>query len=257
MSLKPITALLITYNEEQHIERFIDNADYADEIIIIDSFSTDKTTEIASKNPKVKIFKRDFTNFSDQKNFALQQAKNEWVTFFDADEEITPKLKQEIIEKVNSDSDINLYIGYHDFYYKNKKISFSGQQNVNAPRLFKKDFCKYKDSLKVHEQLQYTGKTGKLKNKIKHHTLTNEKIYLDKLNKYSYLRAEELYDKKLKPSLFHFYLKPAYRFFNYYILRLGILDGVEGFKLAKLHAISIKNRYIYLNEIYKTKGAAI
>lgn len=257
MSLKPISALLITYNEEQHIKRFIDNADYADEIIIIDSFSTDKTIEIAAKNPKVKIFKRTFTNFSDQKNFALAQAKNEWVTFFDADEEITPELKLEIIQKVNSDTDINVYIGYHDFYYKNKKIFFSGQQNVNAPRLFKKEFCKYKDNLKVHEQLQFFGKTGKLNNKIKHHTLTDEKKYLDKLNKYSYLRAEELYDKKLKPGIFHFYVKPIYRFFNYYILRLGFLDGVEGYNLAKLHAISIKNRYVYLKEIYNKNGATI
>lgn len=252
---KPISALLITYNEEQHIERFLKDADYADEIIIVDSNSTDKTVEIASKHPKVKIFKRAFKNFSDQKNFALAQAKNEWVTFFDADEEIPQKLKKEIIEKVNSNTDITVYIGYHDFYFKNKKIFYSGQQNVKAPRLFKKDSCKYRESLKVHEQLDFNGKSGKLKTKIKHHTLSDELKYLKKLNSYSYLRAEELYQKKLKPSFFHFYLKPAYRFINYYIIRLGILDGIEGYKISKLHAISIKNRYVYLNEIYKKNGA--
>lgn len=255
MNETPITALLITYNEEQHIERFLKDADYADEIIIVDSNSTDKTTEIASKHSKVKIFKRAFSNFSDQKNFALQQSKNEWVTFFDADEEITPKLKKELIEKVNSNSDISVYIGYHDFYFKNKKVSFSGQQNVNAPRLFKKSICKYRENLKVHEQLDYEGKSDNLKHKIKHHTLTDENKYLDKLNKYSYLRAEELYLKQVKPSFFHFYIKPSYRFINYYLIRLGILDGIEGFKIAKLHAISIQNRYVYLNQFYKKSEA--
>ncbi|UYW00341.1 glycosyltransferase family 2 protein [Flavobacterium agricola] len=252
---KPISALLITFNEEQHIERYIRDAEYADEIIIVDSNSTDKTTEIASQFPKVKIFKRAFKNFSDQRNFALQQAQHEWVTFFDADEELTPALQNEIVAKVANPEGIDVFIGYHDFYFKNKKVSFSGQQNVNAPRLFKKSACKYNESLKVHEQLEFVGKSGKLKNKIKHHTFSDDKKYLDKLNGYSYLRAEELYNKKLKPTFYHFYIKPAYRFINYYLIRLGILDGKEGYTIAKLHAISIQNRYKYLNELYAKNKA--
>ncbi|WP_313580111.1 glycosyltransferase family 2 protein [Chishuiella sp.] len=250
MSIK-ISALLITYNEEDNILRFLDEASYAEEIIIVDSFSTDKTEELAIKNPKVHFVKRKFDNFTAQRNFALSLAKNDWVTFFDADEELSEDLIKEIVSTVNSKNVKAAYYVCHDFYFNEKKIKYSGQQNVKAVRVFKKSKCKYVDNLKVHELLICDSEIGKIKHKIKHHTFVDENFYLEKLNVYSKLRAQELRIKNLKPTFYHYKIKPLYRFFNYYILRLGFLDGIQGYKISKLHAISIANRYKFLDEIYK------
>lgn len=253
MSTK-ISALLITLNEEKNIKRFIDEASYADEIIIVDSFSTDKTEEIALQNPKVKFVKRKFDNFTNQRNYTLSLAENDWVTFFDADEELSSKLKEELIKKVNSNLQEVAFIAYHSFYFKNKKIKFSGQQNVRAVRLFRKSKCRYKDGLMVHELLECDGLVDDLEQKVKHHTFVNDVYYLDKLNSYSRLRAQELRLKNLKPSFYHYTIKPAYRFFNYFVMRLGFLDGKDGYTIAKLHAISVANRYKYLDEIYRKEN---
>lgn len=251
MSTK-ISALLIAYNEEKNIQRYIDQVKkYADEIIIVDSYSTDKTVEIAKRNKNVTFIQREFDNFTNQRNYALSLAKNDWVTFFDADEELSNKMIEEIITIVNSKNQFDAYYAHHDFYFNNKRIRFSGQQTVKAVRLFRKSKCKYLPHLKVHELLSCDTKIGSIKHKIKHHTFIDNTLYLNKLNHYSKLRAEELYLKKTKPTFYHFKVKPLYRFLNYYILRLGFLDGRKGFTIAKLHAISVANRYKYLNEIYK------
>lgn len=250
-----ISALLITYNEENNIQRYLDNVElFADEIIIVDSYSTDKTELIATKHPKVKFIKRAFDNFTNQKNYTLSLAQHDWVTFFDADEELSSSLIEEMQNKVNSTSNNVAYMAYHYFYFKNKKIHFSGQQNVRAVRLFKKSKCRYKEGLMVHELLDCDGEIGVLNQKVKHHTFVDEEYYLDKLNNYSKLRAKELQLKNLIPTFFHHKIKPAYRFFNYFILRFGFLDGKEGFTIAKLHAISVANRYKYLDEIYQEEN---
>ncbi len=254
MSTK-ISALLITYNEEKNIQRYLDNVElFADEIIIVDSYSTDKTEEIASKHPKVKFVKRRFDNFTNQKNYTLSLAQHDWVTFFDADEELSSRLIEELQSKVNLKSNNVAYMAYHYFYFKNKKIQFSGQQNVRAVRLFKKSKCQYKEGLMVHELLECNGTIGVLNEKVKHHTFVDEKYYLEKLNNYSKLRAKELQLKNLVPTFFHYKVKPIYRFFNYFVLRLGFLDGKEGYTIAKLHAISVANRYKYLDEIYQEEN---
>ncbi|WP_313386527.1 glycosyltransferase family 2 protein [Chishuiella sp.] len=251
MSIK-ISALLITYNEEDNILRFLDEASYAEEIIIVDSFSTDKTEELAIKNPKVHFVKREFDNFTNQRNYALSLAKNDWVTFFDADEELSKDLINEILLTVKSKPKYEAYYVYRKFFFKDKCLSYSGMQSDKAVRLFNKSKIHYKLNHLVHEQIDCVNEMiGCLKNKLDHHTFNNEKDYLCKLNSYSRLRAKELYDKKLKPNFFHFKIKPAYRFFNYYIIRLGFLDGKEGYVISKLHAISVANRYKYLDEIYK------
>ncbi len=250
-----ISALLICYNEEDHIQRFINEAKtYADEIIIVDSFSTDKTVQIINENKDVILHQRVFDNFTTQRNYAISLANNEWVTFFDADEELSSRLIEELQSKVNLKSNNVAYMAYHYFYFKNKKIQFSGQQNVRAVRLFKKSKCQYKEGLMVHELLECNGTIGVLNEKVKHHTFVDEKYYLEKLNNYSKLRAKELQLKNLVPTFFHYKVKPIYRFFNYFVLRLGFLDGKEGYTIAKLHAISVANRYKYLDEIYQEEN---
>ena len=253
MSTK-ISALLITYNEEINLHRYLNDVDFADEIIIIDSFSTDKTEEIARQNPKTKFVKRKFDNFTNQRNYGLSLAKNDWVTFFDADEGIPLELKKEIVSVFNQQPTFDAYFVYRKFFFKKKHIKYSGMQNDKAVRIFKKSKSQYKSDRMVHEIIECNGRTGYLTNKLDHFTFDNEEEYLDKLNSYSRLRAQELRLKNLKPSFYHYTIKPAYRFFNYFVMRLGFLDGKDGYTIAKLHAISVANRYKYLDEIYRKEN---
>jgi len=248
----PISALVITYNEEQNIDALIENLNFTDELIIIDSFSTDATIEKIKKHANVKLITHKFTNFSEQRNFALKQAKHEWVLFIDADERITPNLKQEIIEATNNtSSNVAAYDIYRKFYYKGKLVRFSGWQTDKVFRLYKKKHVTYKKDLFVHELLDVDGNTSILSHKLLHYSFQTYDEYKDKMTQYAKLRAKELFIKKLKPTIYHYYLKPFYRFINHFFIRLGFLDGKKGAIVSYLSAYYVYQRYIELRKLYK------
>lgn len=239
-----ISALAITYNEEVNIESYIKSLSFADEIIIVDSFSTDKTAELAKKY-NIKFIQRKFDNFSNQKNFTINQAKYNWVTFFDLDEEIPPTLAQEIIDTVKSKKKLNAYYAKRNYYFMNKRIKYSGFQTDKAVRLFNKNHCKYNGNL-VHETIETSEKIGYLKNSINHYTYKNFDTFNDKLTHYSKLQAQKLYDKNVRPNMYHFLFRPFYRFTYQYFIRFGFLDGKEGFIISYVHAFSVFKRYVQL-----------
>ncbi|MEL6812187.1 MAG: glycosyltransferase family 2 protein [Bacteroidota bacterium] len=244
-----ISALAITLNEAEVIEDFIKSLWFADEIIIVDSFSTDETVLLASKYEKVQVLQRKFDNFSEQKNFAISQAKNDWVVFFDPDEEVTKAMAVEIQETLQSPKAIAYFVK-RQLHFMGKRIKFSGFQTDWVIRVFHKNYCQYNGNL-VHETLDANGITGKLKSKLPHHTYKSLDDYTGKLHRYSALQARMLYEKKKKPNLFHFLFRPFYRFWHQYLLRLGILDGKEGFILAYINAFSVFKRYVNLWLLYR------
>lgn len=247
-----ITAVAITLNEAHNIEAYIKSLWFADEIVIVDSFSSDETVSLASKDEKVSVYQRKFDNFSAQKNFAISKAKNNWVTFFDLDEEITPKLSQEMVETIINPEAIAYFVK-RDFYFMGKRIKYSGLQNDYIVRLFNKDYCSYNSNL-VHETLEVNGKSEKLKNSLPHHTYKSFDAYTAKMHQYSALQAQMLYKKGKKPNYYHFLFRPCYRFWNQFIFRLGILDGKEGFVLAYVSAFSVFKRYVNLWLLYRKIG---
>lgn len=244
-----ITALAITLNEAHNIEAYLERLWFADEIVIVDSFSTDETVALASKHEKVTVHQRVFDNFSAQKNFAISKAKNNWVTFFDLDEEVTPELANEILETFKNQTAIAYFVK-RDFYFMGKRIKYSGLQNDYVVRFFNKNQCRYNANL-VHETLETDGKTEKLKNSLPHHTYKSFDDYTSKMHKYSKLQASMLYKKGKKPNYYHFLFRPFYRFWNQFIFRLGILDGKEGFVLAYVSAFSVFKRYVELWLLHK------
>ena len=246
--LPKISALLITRNEERNIQKFLDEAWYADEIVIVDSESTDRTAEIAKKHPKVRFIVRKFDNFTAQKNFAIDQAKNEWVTFFDADERIPKALIFEMLDEIEKD-EADAFFVYRRFFFMDKYVKYSGWQNDKVIRLFKKSKNRYGEGRLVHELIDSKGSVKHLQNRLDHYSYYSVEEYDRKLTQYSHLRARELHARGLKPNVFHFWVKPWYRFMHHYIMRLGILDGNEGYIISKLHAHSVFKRYLFLSKM--------
>lgn len=242
--MKKITAIIPTLNEEIHIEEAINSVSFADEIIVIDSFSSDQTVELAQKH-NVKIIKRKFDDFSSQKNFAIDQAQHEWIYILDADERVTPEVEKEVLEAIN---DPGNYVGFYvrrSFYLSGKTVKYGGFQSDKVVRLFLKEFCRYNGN-PVHETILADGKLGFFKHKIDHYSYRNYNHYIEKLNHYAALRAKQLHSQGKTVSLYHVLIKPPVRFFVHYVVRLGFLDGFSGFLIAKTHAYGVLTRYIKL-----------
>lgn len=248
---KKISALMITFNEVNHIDDVIENINFADEIIVVDALSTDGTLEKLKKHKHVKTISREFKNFSDQRNFALKQVKNEWILFIDADERIPKKLKEEIFEVVNNPNDHVGFLFKRLFFFKKKRIRFSGFQTDTTYRLFKNGKVRYNDVKLVHEMPVLDGKSKLLNNKMLHYCFDGYEHYKSKMEKYASLKALELSQKGQKPYLHHFYVRPIYKFILNYFFRLGILDGKEGFQICYLSAYGVYFRYKELQKILK------
>jgi len=239
-----ITAIIPTFNEEKHISEAIESVLFADEIIVIDSFSTDKTIEIAAKF-NVKIIKRVFDDFSSQKNYAIEKATYDWVFVLDADERISKDLKNEILQTVNKTSNIIAYYIFRTYDFMGKRMKYSGFQSDKVIRLFKKEFCKYDGKL-VHEEIKANGEVGFLNNKLEHFSYNGLDHYVNKLNHYAALQAKMLSMQGVKPSIFHFLIKPTFRFIKHYFIKLGFLDGIRGFIVSILFAYGVFMRFVKL-----------
>ena len=244
-----ISGLIITYNEEKHIDNVIENISFVDEIIVVDSFSTDHTPAKLKKHDRVKVIQRAFKNFSDQRNFAIQQAQYPWILFIDADERISKELRSEILETVNNPLGFVAFKFPRKFVFKDKIIRFSGLQTDFIYRLFKKGSSHYKKDRTVHEELKVNGKSKTLSNIMLHYSFSNYESYKQKTEHYAILKAQELFEQGEKPTIFDFHIKPAYKFLYNYIIRLGFLDGKAGYTICNLNAYGVKYRFKELEKL--------
>nr|WP_239986462.1 glycosyltransferase family 2 protein [Arenibacter sp. TNZ] len=248
--INKISAILITYNEDIHINAVLENVKFADEIIVVDSYSTDGTIEKIKERPNVKLIQRPFVNYTDQKSYALDQATNDWVLFLDADERVPDRLRNEILGTVNSsEPTADAYYFYRIFMFKNKVLRFSGWQRDKNYRLFKKSKVHFTQDRIVHETLVVDGQSGILKNKLIHYSYKNYEDYKGKMVKYGQMKAVEEFKKDYSPNLYHFAFRPFYKFFNHYILRFGVLDGKKGLIICYLNALGVYSRYKELKRL--------
>lgn len=249
---KKISALLITFNEEKNIGEVLKNIDFADEIIIVDSFSTDRTMDIVKTHKHVKNFQRPFKNYTDQKQFALEQATYDWILFLDADERVPNELREEILELVQSDRvTASAYYFLRTFMFQNKVLRFSGWQTDKNYRLFKKSKVQFAKDRIVHETLIVDGPSGTLKNRLIHYSYSNYDSYKSKMVRYGQMKAKEEFRKGKRTKWHHILLRPAYKFFNHYVLRLGILDGKKGIIICYLNALGVWSRCMELKKLTK------
>ncbi len=228
-----------TYNEEAYVEAALRSVQFADEIIVIDSFSTDQTIELA-KRFTPNILQRTFDNFSNQKNYALEKATGDWVLFLDADERITYPLQIEIQKAIESDKYTGYKLSFPHFFMNR----FLYHHSSDVLRLVKREGTRY--SGLVHEKLTVQGRIGKLKNPVLHFTYKGLDHYIQKRESYAWFQAEQLMKKGKKATLFLLFLKPAYRFFSSYFLKGGFKDGIPGLAISTINAYGVFSRYVKL-----------
>jgi glycosyltransferase involved in cell wall biosynthesis len=251
-----ITALIITYNEIGYIENCLNSVDFADEIIVVDSYSTDGTYEYLLAHPGVTVIQHPFTNFTLQKSFTLQKASNDWVIFLDADEVVTPELRDEILETVQSGTDKAAFWFYRKFMFQDQPLHFSGWQTDKNYRLFRKSKARFSDKKLVHETLVVNGKSGILKEKLIHYCYKNYEDYKGKMLTYGRLKAKESFYREKHFNYFTLILKPLWKFVYHYFFRLGFLDGKKGMVICYLNALSDLERYRELKKLEKKNELA-
>ena len=249
MNNNKLTALIITLNEEKNIRDLMHNLDFADEIIVVDSFSTDKTLEILKEFSNVNVYQHQFNNFSEQRNIAIDYATNEWVLFIDADERISNDLRQEIQDILKLNNTKRGYYLKRKFYFFNEPVHFSGLQSDKNLRLFKKKGAKYHGI--VHEKLNFNENVGVLNNYLIHYSYAHHQHFKDKVFYYNRLKAVEKLNSGYKPNSVLAVMHPAYTFLNRYLFRLGFLDGKKGFIICKVYAQGIKERYNEMLKLYQ------
>jgi ADP-heptose:LPS heptosyltransferase len=249
----PLSALIITYNEEKNIKKIILDLDFTDEIILVDSFSTDNTVALVKTFENLTLIQHKFENFTSQRNFAITQAKNDWILFLDADERLTPDLKNEIINTLRTNDTYTAFLFRRTFMFKDKVLHYSGWQTDKIYRLFNKNFAKYTTERLIHEKLKVTGKIGILKNKLIHYSYSDYESYKAKMINYGKLKAQEKFIKKLKPIFLASIIHPTYNFLYNYFIRLGILDGRKGVVICYLNAYSVYIRYQELKKLWNSK----
>jgi glycosyltransferase involved in cell wall biosynthesis len=244
-----LSILILTYNEERYIKDLLEKIEFADEILVLDSFSTDRTVEIVKSFSSVKLIQNKFKNYADQRNFAIANSKNDWVLFLDADERLTPKLELEIKSLLNSTIDSVAYSMPRVFMFKEKVMHFTGTQTDLVLRLFNKNHCTYLADKLVHEKLEVNGKSSFLKNKMIHYTYYDYQIFKKKIIKYGILKAQEKNIKGKKYSFLMHVFHPIFTFISYYFLKLGFLDGYRGIVLSYLFSYSVYARYNELKRL--------
>lgn len=232
-----ISAVVLTKNEENNVVDCLESLLWCDEIIVIDDESEDRTVDIIKSlnNPKIKLYKRPLSaDFSAQRNFGLQKAKDDWVMFIDADERVTKDLKNEIENMISSQFSLEqklrgFYIRRTDVIWS-KKLRFGETGNIMILRLARKGSSQWVG--KVHEVLRVKGKIGQLRNPIFHYPHQDVASFLKEINFYTDIRAKELFDKKVKVNFWSIIIHPLGKFLFNYAARLGFLDGMPGFVFA-------------------------
>lgn len=269
MNKTKVSFLIPTFNEERNIKCTLDSVNWADEVFIIDSFSTDRCLEIAKKYPNVKIYQHKFENYANQKNWALDNLpfSNEWVFILDADERITSELRDEIKNIVQTPNNkTNGYYANRRFIFLGKWIKHCGWYPSWNLRLFKQGKARY-EKRTVNEHMIVDGSVGFLKNDMIHENHKGIKDWIAKHNRYSTFEAQENYFKKkskssgrlfgdvmerrrfLKNLFYKLPFRPFLRFFYMYFLKLGFLDGSMGFIYCVLKAIQEFHINVKLKEV--------
>lgn len=236
-----LTVLIPCKNEQDNIRACVESARLvADEVLVADSGSTDRTLEVVDKMGGCRVIEREFISYSDFKNWAIPQAQHEWVLIVDADERVTPELAAEIREKLAAvGDDIDGYWIRRRNFFLGHEIKHSGCDTSKLFRLVRRDVCRYR-ACRVHEEINIRpGRDAVLSQTLLHYTYWTLDQYFEKQVKYTRLSALDRWDSGKRVTALGMLVTPFMRFFWLYVLRLGFLDGLVGLQVCMLQAFFV------------------
>ncbi|MBC8461331.1 MAG: glycosyltransferase family 2 protein [Deltaproteobacteria bacterium] len=250
---KRLSVCIICYNEARNIRRCLDSIKWVDEIVIVDSMSSDDTVNIARQYTG-SIFQRSWTGYADQKNFALSKARGNWVLSLDADEEVTPVLRDEILTEIDKATAKNGYRMPRRSFYQGRWINHSGFYPDRQLRLFRRNKGRWVGG-RVHERVEIEGSIGDLKNDLLHYPYQGViSGQLQTVDNFSGLIASDRHEKGERFHLSLLLLRPLFKFLEIYLLKRGISDGLPGLIIAVTSAYAVFVRYVKIREIEKKLG---
>ncbi len=239
--MTPLTVIVITRNEEKNIAECLGSVRWADDIIVVDAHSTDRTRELA-RQCGATVFERPWEGYAAAKEFAVGQAAHPWVLWLDADERVSPELAEELHSLLASEPREAGYEVARKAYFVGKWIRHCGWYPGYVMRVFRKDHVRFHDR-RVHEYATVDGPVGRLQSDLIHYTDRTLYHYLKKFNRYTTLAAEDRDDGPRRVRIVDLLLRPPLTFLRMYILRGGIMDGRHGLLLSLFSSAYVFVKY--------------
>jgi glycosyltransferase involved in cell wall biosynthesis len=253
MPQPPVSAILHTLNEIENIEDCLRSVEWADEIYVVDAFSKDGTVElIREKFPRVRLEQREYLGAAATKNYAMDRAAHDWIYVIDADERVTPKLRDELLRTLNGDLKLWAWsVGRLNFML-GKTVRFSGLQRDRVTRLFHRGHARYPNK-RVHADLIVDGETGRLAAKMDHYYIRSFDHMIAKMTRYAEWAAAQMYIDGKTTGLWGILSHPVGKFVRDYIFNLGFLDGTRGLISVGMHVYYTFWKYAKLWELTQLK----
>lgn len=242
----PLSVVIVTHNEENNIRAALESAEWADEIVVLDSFSTDRTVEIAREYTD-RVYQEEWRGFSGQKSRAVTLAVNDWVFVLDADERITGELADEIRGIMQEGPGRDGYYCPRKNHFAGREIRHGGWWPDYSIRLFDRRRGAFGDRA-VHEAVTLAGEAGYLQSPMLHYTYSGVSDYLKRMERYSSLAADELIKSGRRAGALDLAIRPLFTFAKMFFVKQGFRDGMDGLTLATLYAFYTFSKYAKLWE---------
>jgi len=238
-----VTAIVTTFNEAGSIAECLESLTWCDEILVVDSNSTDATCEIAGRYDRVRVLRRTYYGAASQKNWAIDRCRHDWILILDADERVTPELRNEIQNILAAPVTATAYAIKRRNYAMGGRVRYSGWQHDRVVRFFRRGDARYPNR-RVHADMQTLQKPVILDAVLDHHMVDTLEEYTERTRRYAFWGAAQLWrDGRRNIGMWQVLGRPAWRFFRTYILQLGVLEGVRGLVMCGVPAYGTFLKY--------------
>ena len=247
-----LSVTIITLNEAEHIAAAIDSASWADEILVVDSGSTDATVDIA-RSKGATVLSRDWSGWIDQKNFAAERASHDWIFSLDADERITPALAAEITALLSTEPARRGYRMPRVTHHLGRWIRTTDFYPDYQTRLYDRRAARWRGKY-VHESVSVDGDAGQLRSEIEHYSYRDLRDQLERINQYTTLAARQMHESGRRAGLLDLIVHPPAAFLRNYVLRRGVVDGAAGLTISAMNAYSVFLKFAKLREMQRNNS---